>query len=274
MPALTRSEALEVIRIAGAGGGGGGAAAPARPFRAPHHTASGRALIGGGSPPRPGEVTRAHRGVLFLDELGEFRRDAVEALREPLEEGRVTLSRARSSIELPCRFTLVAASNPCPCGHGAGSGACECPPTAVARYEAKLSGALADRIDVFVGVAQPPAEAMAGDGGEASAEVRPRIEAARELQHERLGEGRCNADMDPAETRRHCRPEPAAEAALRDGHDRLGLSGRGWDRVLRVARTIADLDSAGPISEAHTSEAKISEAHIGEALGLRRRSLS
>ena len=264
MPALTRSEALEVIRIAGAGGGGRGAAAGARPFRAPHHTASARALIGGGSPPRPGEVTRAHRGVLFLDELGEFRRDAVEALRQPLEEGRVTLSRARRSIELPCRFTLVAASNPCPCGHGAGSGACECPPTAVARYEAKLSGALADRIDVFVGVGQPPADAMAGDGGESSAGVRDRVEAARELQHERLGEGRCNADMTPAETRRHCRPEPAAEVALRDGHDRLGLSGRGWDRVLRVARTIADLDSAD----------EIAEAHVGEALGLRRRSLA
>ena len=266
MPALTRSEALEVIRIAGAGGAGGGTkgSARSRPFRAPHHTASGRALIGGGSPPRPGEVTRAHRGVLFLDELGEFRRDAIEALREPLEEGRVTLSRVRRSIELPCRFTLVAASNPCPCGHGQGSGACECPPTAVARYEAKLSGALADRIDVFVGVAQPPADAMAGDGGEASAEVRPRVEAARELQHERLGEARSNSDMTPAETRRHCPPEPAAEAALRDGHERLGLSGRGWDRVLRVARTIADLDSAE----------RIDEAHISEALGLRRRNLS
>jgi magnesium chelatase family protein len=209
-------------------------------------------------------VTRAHRGVLFLDELGEFRRDAIEALREPLEEGRVTLSRARRSIELPCRFTLVAASNPCPCGHGAGSGACECVPAAVARYEAKLSGALADRIDVFVGVGQPPADAMAGDTGEASADVRARVEAARAVQRERFEGDRCNADLTPAETRRHCRPDPAAEAALRDGHDRLRLSGRGWDRVLRVARTIADLESAE----------RIGEAHIGEALGLRRRSLA
>lgn len=263
LPPLEAAEALEVMRIAGAGPNGSGPpAAPARPFRAPHHTVSARALIGGGSPPRPGEVTRAHRGVLFLDELGEFRRDALEALRQPLEEGRVMLARARTTISLPCRFSLVAAANPCPCGHGPDSGACECPPTAVARYERKLSGALADRIDVFVGVGRPGADDLAGDGGEESASVRERVVAARERQYARLGPGRSNAEMTPSETRRDCVLDPSAEAMLRDGHERLGLSGRGWDRVLRVSRTVADLAGAE----------RIREEDVVCALGMRRRS--
>ncbi|MDP9188450.1 MAG: YifB family Mg chelatase-like AAA ATPase, partial [Actinomycetota bacterium] len=261
LPPLAPAEALDVIRIAGACGNGIATAVPERPFRSPHHTVSARALIGGGSPPRPGEVTRAHRGVLFLDELGEFRRDALEALRQPLEEGTVTLARARRTISLPCRFSLVAASNPCPCGQGGDSGACECHPSALARYEAKLSGALADRIDVFVGVGRPGADELAGAAGEPSSEVRARVSAARQRQRERLGDGRCNAEMTPEETRRHCALDAGAERTLRDGHDRFGLSGRGWDRVLRVARTIADLES----------EDSIRDADVIRALGMRRR---
>jgi magnesium chelatase family protein len=241
LPPLAAEEALEVIRIAGACGGATAAGGPERPFRAPHHTVSARALIGGGSPPRPGEVTRAHRGVLFLDELGEFRRDALEALRQPLEEGTVSIARAQRTISLPCRFSLVAASNPCPCGHGADSGACECPAASLARYEAKLSGALADRIDVFVGVGRPAAADLAGDPGEPSDAVRVRVTAARRRQSERLGAGRCNAEMTPRETERHCVLGADAEEVMRAGHERFGLSGRGWDRVKRVARTVADL---------------------------------
>jgi magnesium chelatase family protein len=263
LPPLGREEALEVIRIAGACAEGSvNGAGPPRPFRSPHHTASARALIGGGSPPRPGEVTRAHRGVLFLDELGEFRRDALEALRQPLEEGTVSLARAGRSVTLPCRFQLVAASNPCPCGQGPESGECDCPPSVVARYQAKLSGALADRIDLFLNIGRPSAEALAEGEGESSADVRGRVESARGRQEERLGSRRCNAEMTPIEVRRLARLNPEAAAKLASGHDRFGLSGRGWDRVVRVARTVADL--AG--SEAIAGE------HVEQALGFRRRS--
>jgi magnesium chelatase family protein len=263
LPPLGREEALEVIRIAGAGGEGSpNGARPSRPFRSPHHTASARALIGGGSPPRAGEVTRAHRGVLFLDELGEFRRDALEALRQPLEEGSVTLARAGRTITLPCRFQLVAASNPCPCGHGPDSGECDCPPSVVARYQAKLSGALADRIDLFLSIDRPSAEALADGDGEGSAAVRARVEAARRRQKARLGPGRCNAEMAPVEVRRLARLSPAAEGELASGHERLGLSGRGWDRVVRVARTIADL----------AGSEQVAKDHVEQALSFRRRS--
>jgi magnesium chelatase family protein len=261
LPPLGREEMLEVIRIAGACGEHLNGNARPRPFRAPHHTASARALIGGGVPPRPGEVTRAHRGVLFLDELGEFRRDALEALRQPLEEGTVTLARASRSISLPCHFMLVAASNPCPCGHGADSGECEGPPSAVARYRAKLSGALADRIDISVNVDRPDSEGLAEGPGEVSELVRERVTAARRRQQERLGPGRCNADIGSAELRRLVRLDDGGTRALAEGYERLGLSGRGWDRVLRVARTVADL---------FDSE-QVTEEHVGEALTLRRK---
>lgn len=261
LPPLEHSEALEVIRIAGAcGEPAAGRTPPERPFRAPHHSASARALIGGGQPPRPGEVTRAHRGVLFLDELGEFRRDALEALRQPLEEGRITLSRAGRSISLPSRFMLVAASNPCPCGRGPDSGECECHPTAVARYQSKLSGALADRIDLRLSIDQPPAEGMAEGPGESSAEVRERVALARERQASRLGPGRTNSEMTPADTRHHCVLDEEADRILRQGHEKHRLSGRGWDRVLRVSRTIADL----------AGSARIEGDHVAQALNARR----
>jgi magnesium chelatase family protein len=260
LPPLTRDEVIEVTRIAGVCGENGGPRLR-RPFRAPHHTISGRALVGGGAPPRPGEVTRAHRGVLLLDELGEFRRDALEALRVPLEEGVLTVTRTSGTVSLPCRFMLVAASNPCPCGNGPDSGECECHPGAVTRYMAKLSGALADRIDITLTVDPPPPEELTDDEAEGSAEVRERVLRARRIQGERLGEGRTNAEMTPSEVRRHCELDRAGTAALESGHRQLGLSARGWDRCLRLARTIADL----------AGEERIAEVHVTEALDKRRR---
>lgn len=259
LPPLSGPESLEVLRVASACGGRIDGF-PRRPFRAPHHTISAPALVGGGSPPRAGEITLAHRGVLFLDELGEFDRSTLEALRQPLEEGRVSIARAQGRLELPSRFVLVAAANPCPCGRGERDGECSCTPFGVRRYVGKLSGALADRIDIVLGVDQPDADAMAGPAGETSAAVRERVVAARERQARRLG-GRTNAEMTPAETHEHCELTAPAAALLAAGHARYGLSGRGHDRVARVARTIADLEGAE----------RIEERHVGEALSLRRR---
>jgi magnesium chelatase family protein len=261
LPPLSRNEVIEVTRIAGVCGENGGPRVR-RPFRAPHHTVSGRALVGGGSPPRPGEVTRAHRGVLFLDELGEFRRDALEALRVPLEEGVVTVTRTTGTVSLPCRFMLVAASNPCPCGNGPDSGECDCHPGAVTRYMAKLSGALADRIDITFTVHPPPPEQLTEEKSEGSAPVRERVLVARAAQEERLGPGRANADMTPSEVRHHCHLDHTARRTLEAGHHSLGLSARGWDRCLRLARTIADLGG----------EERISVEHVSEAIDKRRRS--
>ena len=260
LPPLSANEVVEVTRIAGVCGENGGPRVH-RPFRAPHHTVSGRALVGGGAPPRPGEVTRAHRGVLFLDELGEFRRDALEALRVPLEEGSVTVTRTSGTVSLPCRFMLVAASNPCPCGNGPESGECECHPGAVTRYLAKLSGALADRIDITHRVEAPPAEELMEEGVEDSATVRERVTQARRLAEERLGPGRANAEMTPAEVRRHCELDPEGRRTLEEAHRLLRLSARGWDRCLRLARTIADL----------AGESRIATDHVGEAIDRRRR---
>jgi magnesium chelatase family protein len=264
MPPLSRSEAMEVLRIASAcGRSPRPEAPPTRPFRAPHHTISTAGLVGGGSPPRAGEVTLSHRGVLFLDELGEFSREALEALRQPLEEGRVTIVRARHAVELPCRFMLVAASNPCPCGRGEQSGECDCQPASTRRYRGKLSGALADRIDIAITVERPSAEEMGAAPGSDSASVRQRVMAARERQERRLGSGRCNADMSLAELRGSSAMTADATVMLASGHTQLGLSGRGHDRVLRLSRTIADLDGSG----------RVSDEHVGRALTLRRRGL-
>jgi magnesium chelatase family protein len=261
LPPLSREEAIEAIRVASACGRPlEPAAACVRPFRAPHHTISPAGLVGGGTPPRPGEITLAHRGVLFLDELAEFRRDALEALRQPLEEGRVLVARAGHAVDLPCRFQLVAAANPCPCGHGEGSAECECGAPAIRGYRTKLTGALADRIDGFAPVEQPDPETLRGDPGEASEKVRQRVLAARERQMHRLGGGRCNADMSPRETRLAALTDEA-ELALADGQRSFGLSARGHERVIRVARTIADLAGAD----------RVTAEHLLEALTLRRR---
>jgi magnesium chelatase family protein len=206
-------------------------------------------------------VTLSHRGVLFLDELGEFSRESLEALRQPLEEGRVTIVRARHAIELPSRFMLIAASNPCPCGRGEDSGECECQPASTRRYRAKLSGALADRIDISISVERPSAREMRTSPSSDSATVRDRVIVARERQEHRLGAGRCNADMGLAELRGSCRLSNDAAAMLAAGHSRLRLSGRGHDRVLRLSRTIADLEG----------RESVSADHVARALSLRRR---
>ena len=260
LPSLDSGEALEVARIASACGRLGDRPLGERPFRAPHHTISPAGLVGGGNPPEPGEATLAHRGVLFLDELGEFRRDTLEALRAPLESGWVSISRAGAWQRLPCRFMLVAAANPCPCGRGENDAECNCAPQAVRRYEAKLSGALADRIDVLVALGQPSASEIGGGKGEPSASVRERVSAARERQYDRLGSGRCNAEMSPAEAR-ECELSAEAAAMLAESYSRRRLSGRAHDRVLRLARTIADLAGA----------AAIEADQMAQALQLRRR---
>jgi magnesium chelatase family protein len=259
LPPLAGAEALEVARIASAcgrlGAGSGG-----RPFRAPHHTISAAGLVGGGSPPRPGEVTLAHREVLFLDELCEFPRDALEALRGPLEAGQVSLARAAGGRTLPCRFMLVAASNPCPCGRGETDPDCGCTPIAVQRYRGRLSGALADRIDILAAVRQPSAEDIGGPPGEPSAAIRERVGAARERQAQRLGPGRTNAEMTPSEARDSLLSAEAG-ALLAELYARRRLSGRAHDRALRLARTIADL------AEKET----IGADEMAQALQLRRR---
>jgi magnesium chelatase family protein len=260
LPPLGDAEALDVARIASATGRLGAGLPAGRPFRAPHHTISAAGLIGGGTPPRPGEVTLAHRGVLFLDELCEFRRDVLEALRAPLEAGEVAIARVGGRRRLPCRFMLVAASNPCPCGRGEDDPDCTCLAAQVRRYQGKLSGALADRIDLLAAVAQPAAEEIGGGPGEPSSVVRERVRAARERQEARLGPGRCNAEMTPAEAR-ECEVDPAAAALLADLYARRRLSGRAHDRALRLARTVADLAGA----------ARVGEEEMAQALQLRRR---
>jgi magnesium chelatase family protein len=260
LPPLAAAEALEVARIASATGRLGGGLGGGRPFRAPHHTISAAGLVGGGAAPRSGEVTIAHRGVLFLDELCEFRRDALEALRAPLETGEVSISRAGGQRNLPCRFMLVAAANPCPCGRGETDPDCSCAPFAIQRYQGKLSGALADRIDILAAIHQPSATEIGGPPGESSAAVRDRVCQARERQERRLGEGRCNAQMSPAEARA-CPLSPEAAALLADLYARQRLSGRAHDRALRLAQTIADLGGA----------AEIGEEQMAQALQMRRR---
>ncbi|HTU14692.1 MAG TPA: YifB family Mg chelatase-like AAA ATPase [Solirubrobacterales bacterium] len=260
LPPLGADEALEVARIASVSGGGLSAISGVRPFRAPHHTVTPAGLVGGGTPPRPGEITLAHRGVLFLDEICEFRRSSLEALREPMETGEVNIVRAGGRQTLPCAFTLVAAANPCPCGRGEEDPACDCNPAAVRRYRAVLSGALADRIDINLAVRQPGAEAMSGPPGEASAEIRGRVIAARFTMEERYGSARTNATATAAEVAGF---ETDADAArlLSQAHSTGRMSGRAHDRTLRVARTIADLEDA----------ARIGEDHMAAALQMRRR---
>ncbi len=227
-----------------------------RPTRAPHHSASATALVGGGSIPRPGEVSLAHHGVLFLDELPEFDRHVLENLREPLESGRVLISRAARQSEFPARVQLVAAMNPCPCGYaGDPSGLCQCSPEMIARYTARLSGPLLDRIDLHIAVPRVPRLALTRDAprGEDSATVRARVVAARARQLARAG--RPNGALGNADTERCCALARNDEALLERAVDRLGLSARAYHRILRVARTIADLDGAESIATAHLTEA-------------------
>ncbi len=229
-----------------------------RPFRAPHHTATAAALVGGGSPPRPGEISLAYAGVLFLDEMPELPRAALEALREPLETGRITISRAARTASFPARFQLIAAMNPCPCGYlgafAATSRHCRCTPDAVARYQGKLSGPLLDRIDIQVEVpAVKPGELMGAPDGEASAVIAARVHAARQRQQER--QGVTNAELPVAELERHCALDDTSRELLQRAAERLGWSGRGLHRVQKLARTIADLAGSEGIRSIHIAEA-------------------
>lgn len=227
-----------------------------RPFRAPHHTATSPALVGGGAGPRPGEVSRAHRGVLFLDELPEFSRNALEALREPLETGVITISRAAGQAEFPAEFQLVAAMNPCPCGHlGDRLADCRCSGDRVANYRMKISGPLLDRIDLHVEVSRPPAASLRPDNidGESSATVAARINSAWRRQMDR--QGMRNARLEGDQFVKTCRVENESWALMEDAGERFNLSARGYKRVLRVSRTIADLADAGRIAPRHVAEA-------------------
>lgn len=262
LPPLTLAEALEVTKIHSVAGllPPGRGLVRARPFRAPHHSVSDAGLIGGGSLPRPGEVSLASHGVLFLDELPEFRRNALEALRQPLEDRWVTLARARFSVRFPARFVLIAAMNPCPCGyHGDGTDRCTCDGTLVRRYRARVSGPLLDRLDLHVEMpAVPYRDLVDRTGGEGSRAVRDRVAACRERQRRRLRDGPdvlANGDMGPAEIRRFCRVRPAVARTLQRALDRLGLSARAYHRVLKVARTVADLAGADEIAPEHAAEA-------------------
>jgi magnesium chelatase family protein len=262
LPALTLEEALETTRIHSVAGllAPGRSLLSSRPFRAPHHTVSDAGLIGGGSTPRPGEVSLAHAGVLFLDELPEFRRNVLEVLRQPLEDGMVTLSRAAVSLSYPARFTLVAAMNPCPCGHaGDPARSCRCDPITIERYLARISGPLLDRIDIQLRVPAVRASELSGESGEeSSAVIRARVEAARERQRRRftgLPGLHANAHMGPRDLRLHCRLEADAEEVLRGAMTRLGLSARAFHRILKVARTIADLAGEDRVGASHVAEA-------------------
>jgi magnesium chelatase family protein len=229
-----------------------------RPFRNPHPGTSSVGIVGGGPLPRPGEASLAHAGVLFLDELPEFRRDTLEALRQPLEEGQVTVVRARAVLRFPARFALLAAMNPCPCGHlGDSRAECRCSPLSVERYRSRISGPLLDRIDLHVEVPALTLGDLRGRGGESSAEVANRVAAARRTQSSRFTSSPvpCNAAMDAEAVRRQCRLDPAGQALLDRAFDKLGLSARALARILKVARTIADLAGAGDLRPAHVAEA-------------------
>jgi magnesium chelatase family protein len=262
LPALAESEALEVTAIHSVAGllARGAPLLLTRPFRAPHHTISDAGLIGGGSPPRPGEVSLAHHGVLFLDELLEFRRHVVESLRQPLEDGSVTIARATMAVTFPARFTLVGAMNPCPCGSaGDPTRTCRCASAEIARYRARLSGPMLDRVDMHVHVGAVGVRALGeGVSGERSADVRARVERARAQQRERYvavaGVG-ANAHAPPRFSDRQFGVERAAREVIAAAAERLGFTARAYHRTLRVARTIADLDGSEVVGAAHVAEA-------------------
>ena len=256
LPEMSDAEAIESAALASIAGGGFHLARwKRRPFRTPHHSASAVAVVGGGSDPRPGEISLAHHGVLFLDELPEFERRVLEALREPLETGRVSISRAARKAEFPARFQLVAAMNPCPCGWlGHSSGRCRCTPDRIARYRGKLSGPLLDRIDLHVEVpALADDELMRASIGESSAQVRERVMRAH--ARSRARQGKTNAELEAGEVDSLCATSTEAGALLRQAIVRLGLSARAYHRVLRIARTIADLAESDAIDTAHVAEA-------------------
>ena len=262
LPSLTSEESIEVTKVHSAAGEGGSSLAQRRPFRAPHHTISTSGLAGGGSNPRPGEVSFAHHGVLFLDEFPELSRATLKVLRQPVEDGQVTISQVSATLTYPARFMLVCSMNPCPCGYaGDRRRACRCSAGQIERYQRRVSGPLLDRIDLFVDVPRLTREELRGENqAETSEEIRTRVEAAREVQIWRQAVP--NAALVGRKLRETCALGGHAEALFSRAIDRMGLSGRGHDRVLKVSRTIADLDLAG--------EVEIGVEHVAEALNYRR----
>ena len=228
-----------------------------RPFRSPHHTVSNAGLAGGGTNPRPGEISMAHKGVLFLDELPEFRKDTLDMMRQPLEDGSVTISRVSGSVTYPAEFMLVCAMNPCKCGwYGDPSGRCKCSEFAVENYRSRISGPLLDRIDIVVEVPGVHFEDLRRrEEAEPSAEIRKRVNAARDIQNRRFGGRICNARMGPEELRRYCALSPESAGLMKNAFDTMGLTARSYDRILKVARTVADLDGSEEIQPQHVAEA-------------------
>jgi magnesium chelatase family protein len=258
MPAPSIEEVIEITALHSLAGNNKGKLITARPFRNPHHTASDIALIGGGRLPRPGEISLSHRGVLFLDELPEFPRSVLETLRQPLEDGVITVSRAAGQLTFPAQFTLVATQNPCPCGYaGDDTTACSCTLSQISRYQKKVSGPLLDRIDLFVHVSRVNQEKLlAGGQTGASTNIRESIKKARELQKQRFNrEAVTNGQMTNLDVEAFCRLDPAGTALLKSAISKFGLSARGYMKVLKVARTIADLDSTELIEAVHLAEA-------------------
>lgn len=255
LPPMTEAEALESAAVHSLAGCFRMEHWGQRPYRSPHHSASSPALVGGGGVPRPGEISLAHHGVLFLDELTEFDRRVLEALREPLETGHINIARAAQRADFPARFQLVAAMNPCPCGWlGHSNGKCRCTPDQVARYRGKLSGPLLDRIDLMIEVPSlTEAELQGKASGESSAHVRARVIAARQRQHDR--QGKANAHLSPTEIDTHCAPDTAGLNMLKQAITRMSLSARAYHRILKVSRSIADLAESEHIHAAHIAEA-------------------
>ena len=265
LPPLGLEEALETTKIHSIAGvlPSHQAVVGGRPFRAPHHTISDAGLLGGGTHPLPGEVSLAHNGVLFLDELPEFHRNVLEVMRQPLEDGVVSIARAAASVTFPCRFMLVAAMNPCPCGHyGDAKRECRCTPIQMQRYRNRISGPLLDRIDIHVEVPAMEYQELASlEKGESSAQIRERVVASRTLQRERFAKSKsaqaihCNAGMRAKDVHKHCVLDDAAQGLLKAAMADLHLSARAYDRILKVARTIADLAAAENIASDHVAEA-------------------
>ena len=265
LPPLTLEEALETTKIHSIAGvlPSHQAVVGGRPFRAPHHTISDAGLLGGGTHPLPGEVSLAHNGVLFLDELPEFHRNVLEVMRQPLEDGTVSIARAAASVTFPCRFMLVAAMNPCPCGHyGDAKRECRCTPIQMQRYRNRISGPLLDRIDIHVEVPAMEYQQLASlEKGEGSAAIRARVMASRAIQRERFAKGKavhavhCNAGMRSKDVHKHCVLDDNAQGLLKAAMADLHLSARAYDRILKVARTIADLAGAADIAADHVAEA-------------------
>lgn len=262
LPPFTLHEALETTKIHSVAGkiGRNTSLMTERPFRAPHHTISNVALVGGGSLPQPGEISLAHNGVLFLDELPEFNRSALEVMRQPLEDRRIIISRARFSVEYPAGLMLIASMNPCPCGYYNHPGKeCLCPPGAVAKYLNKISGPLLDRIDIHLEVIPVPFDKLANlKATENSSTIRERVIRARDIQSKRYREMPgifCNAQMSSRQVRQYVEPDHAGNLLLKNAMDKLGLSARAYDRILKVARTIADLENSEQVKALHISEA-------------------